>query len=160
MPQVQIRNALKPGDVGSIIYLHGRLYGEEQGWDSTFEAYVAAPLAEFVKAPGGRQRIWIVEQRGQVAGSIAIVEAAANQAQLRWLLLHPQLRGQGVGSRLMEEAIGFCREQQYAEIFLWTVSALSAAAGLYKKFGFRLTEEKPRQLWGAEVLEQRYQLVL
>lgn len=147
LPNVKIRNGLKAGDIGYVIYLHGTLYALEQGWDCSFEAYVAAPLAEFVKAPGERQQIWLVECEEQVAGSIAIVEASAAQAQLRWLLLHPKLRGQGIGKRLMEEAIRFSREKHYGSIFLWTVRAMTAAINLYKSFGFQLTEEKPQELW-------------
>jgi N-acetylglutamate synthase-like GNAT family acetyltransferase len=160
LPNVKIRTALRPGDVGYVIYLHGTLYAHEQGWDCDFEAYVAGPLAEFVKASGKRQQIWLVECEEQVAGSIAIVEASADQAQLRWLLLHPKLRGQGIGKRLMEEAIGFSREKHYRSIFLWTVSAMTTAVNLYKNFGFQLTEEKPQELWGAKVIEQRYELIL
>jgi N-acetylglutamate synthase-like GNAT family acetyltransferase len=160
LPRVKIRNALKAGDIGYVIYLHGTLYALEQGWDCSFEAYVAAPLAEFVKASGKRQQIWLVECEEQVAGSIAIVDASADQAQLRWLLLHPKLRGQGIGKRLMEEAIRFSREKHYRSIFLWTVSAMTTAVNLYKGFGFQLTEEKPRELWGAKVIEQRYELIL
>jgi N-acetylglutamate synthase-like GNAT family acetyltransferase len=160
LPNVKIRSGLKAGDIGYVIYLHGTLYALEQGWDCSFEAYVAGPLAEFVKAPGERQQIWLVESDGQVAGSIAIVEASADQAQLRWLLLHPKLRGQGIGKKLMEEVIRFSREKHYRSIFLWTVSAMTTAINLYKNFGFQLTEEKPQELWGAQVIEQRYELIL
>jgi hypothetical protein len=41
---------------------------------------------------------------------------------------------------------------------LWTESSLVAAAGLYREFGFRLTDEKTHELWGTVVTEQRYDL--
>jgi hypothetical protein len=47
---VTIRTTLRPGDIGYVTYLHGTLYAAEYGWDHTFEAYVAGPLAEFAKA--------------------------------------------------------------------------------------------------------------
>jgi N-acetylglutamate synthase-like GNAT family acetyltransferase len=159
-PTVKIRYDLKPGDIGYMIYLHGTLYAEEYGWDHTFEAYVAGPLAEFAQSHHDRERIWIVETEGKVAGSIAIVEASQEKAQLRWLLLHPRLRGHGMGRVLVEEAIRFCRDSGYASVFLWTVSALTAAATLYRSVGFQLTEEHTHELWGAMVTEQRYDLDL
>ena len=45
-----VRNELRAGDIGFITYLHGILYAREQGWDSTFEAYVAGALSEFAMA--------------------------------------------------------------------------------------------------------------
>lgn len=74
-PIARIRTDLKPGDIGYLIYLHGVVYANEYGWDNTFEAYVAAPLSEFAKSHTDRERIWIVEREGIVAGSIAIVGA-------------------------------------------------------------------------------------
>ena len=159
-PDIKIRNRLQPGDIGYLVFLHGTLYAAEQGWDHTFEAYVAGPFAEFAKSHSERERIWIVERNGEVAGSIAIVDAADNKAQLRWLLLHPDLRGLGIGRMLIEEALSFCRDSRYSLVFLWTVSALTDAAKLYQAVGFRLTEEETRELWGTTVTEQRYDLIL
>ena len=87
-----------------------------------------------------------------------IVEKRA--AETRWLLLHPDLRGQGLGRILVEEAVRFCRDCGYSWIFLWTVSALAAAAGLYRSAGFQLTTERTNELWGAVLTEQRYELKL
>lgn len=157
---IQIRIEIKPGDIGYLTYLHGVLYANEYGWDHTFEAYVAGPLADFAKSHSDRDRIWIVEKDTTVAGSIAIVEASTGQAQLRWFLLHPTLRGKGIGRHLMEEAVGFCRASGYLMIFLWTTSNLTAAARLYESFGFQITEETTHEAWGAMVTEQRYELYL
>ena len=157
---VSIRHSIEPGDIGYLTYLHGKLYADEYGWDHTFEAYVAGPLAEFAKAHTDRERIWIVEKDGKVAGSIAIVEASADKAQLRWLLLHPDLRGRGIGRILMEDALRFCKECHYSSVFLWTVDDLAAAAGLYRSVGFQVTEQTTHELWGTIVTEQRYQLNL
>jgi N-acetylglutamate synthase-like GNAT family acetyltransferase len=159
-PHIKVRRDLKPGDIGYLTYLHGTLYADEYGWDYTFEAYVAGPLAEFAKSHSDRERIWIVEKDDKVAGSIAIVEASKEEAQLRWLLLAPDLRGRGVGRMLVEEAIGFCREKGYSKVFLWTVSRLKEAAELYRSAGFKLAEESTQKLWGTTVTEQRYDLTL
>lgn len=157
---INIRNNLRPGDVGYLTYLHGVLYANEYGWDYTFEAYVAGPLADFARSHTDRERIWIVDNDETVHGSIAIVEASTGQAQLRWFLLHPTLRGKGIGRHLMEEAVGFCRARGYSMIFLWTTSNLVAAASLYESFGFQITEETTHEMWGATVTEQRYELYL
>jgi N-acetylglutamate synthase-like GNAT family acetyltransferase len=154
---ISLRNQLKPGDIGYLTYLHGILYANEYGWDYTFETYVAVPLAEFAKTHNDRERIWIVEQDGQIAGSIAIVEATEKEAQLRWLLLAPDLRGCGIGRFLVEEALDFCKQQGYSTVFLWTVSLLTVATKLYQSVGFRLTEEKTHRIWGAQLTEQRYE---
>jgi hypothetical protein len=71
-PNISIRHDLKPGDIGYLIYLHGTLYGQEYGWDHTFEAYVAGPLAEFAKAHSDCERIWIVERDEVIVGSVAM----------------------------------------------------------------------------------------
>jgi N-acetylglutamate synthase-like GNAT family acetyltransferase len=157
---VSIRNQLKPGDIGSLIYLHGILYAQEYGWDYTFETYVAGPLAEFAKSHTERERIWVVEKDGQVAGSIAIVQASEKEAQLRWMLLRPELRGQCLGRFLVQEALEFCRAQRYTSVFLWTVSLLTPATRLYQSVGFQLTEQTTHHIWGAELTEQRYDLTL
>ena len=157
---ISLRHNLRPGDVGYITYLHGILYAPQQGWDHTFDSYVAIPLAEFAKRIGPRERIWIVERAGQIAGSVAIVEFSREEAQLRWLLLHPDLRGRGLGRRLVQEAVAFAREGGYSSIFLWTVDSLPAAAWLYKSAGFREMEVVTHELWGSLVTEVKYELAL
>ena len=155
-----VRTDLRPGDLGSIVHLHGVLYAREYGFDPTFEAYVAGPLAELVRAGSPRERLWIAERDGRIVGCVAIVGASEQTAQLRWFLVDPSARGLGLGKRLLHDAVAFARECGYNAIILWTVSALTAAAHLYRAAGFRKVGEKPSRLWGVDVVEERYEMAL
>ncbi|UCH89166.1 MAG: GNAT family N-acetyltransferase [Thermoplasmata archaeon] len=158
-PEVLIRYDLKPGDLGYIIYLHGHLYAKEYDFNIDFETYVAGPLTELVQRKSDRERVWVVELagEGEIVGSIAVSEYSDEQAQLRWLLLHPRVRGNGFGKKLIEEAMGFCRNRGYSTIFLWTVDVCREAGELYKKLGFRITEEKPNEIWDEKLTDQKYE---
>jgi GNAT superfamily N-acetyltransferase len=157
---VTVRTSPRPGDLPAIVRLHGTVYPCEHGFDATFESYVAGPLAEFLAAAPDRGRLWVAEREGRVIGCIAIVPATPETAQLRWFLVEPQARGAGLGRRLLNEALAFCRQCGYTSVFLWTVSALTPAARLYRAAGFQLAEERPGRLWGVDVVEQRYELPL
>jgi len=155
-----LRTTILPGDIGSIIHLHGILYAKEYGFDHTFEPYVAIPLGEFVKTRSARDQLWIVEKNDRVMGSVAIVGSTEYTAQLRWLILHPEIRGCGVGRRLMEETISFCRVQRFRSVYLWTIDFLDAAKHLYTSAGFNLTDSKTHRVWGRNLTEERYELIL
>ena len=156
----EIRTDLRPGDLGRIVMLHGELYAAEHGLDHTFEPYVAGPLAKFVQRADPRERIWIVTRSGCTAGSAAIVTAAPEAAQLRWLLLHPDLRGRGLGRRLVTEAVDFARRNGYQTVLLWTLGHLSTAVGIYRSLGFVREESHNRRLWGRELVEEKFTLAL
>jgi GNAT superfamily N-acetyltransferase len=158
--EIRLRTDLRPGDLGQFVHLHGVIYARERGFDPTFEAYVAGPLAEFVRAGSPRDRLWIAERYGRIVGCVAIVGISQRTAQLRWFLVDPSTRGTGLGKRLLSQAIDFCRDSGYAEVILWTESALSVAAHLYRLAGFRKTEEKPGRLWGVDLVEEKYELML
>ena len=157
---VVVRNEMRPGDLGEIMRLHGVLYEREYGLDNTFEAYVAGPLSEFVLHPIEEQRIWVVECDGSVSGCVAIVKNAEDVAQLRWFILTPETRGRGLGKKLMEEAVGFCKTSGYRRIVLWTFSELETAIALYRRWGFVKTEEKAHRIWGRDLVEEKYELGL
>lgn len=154
-PTPTIRNELRPGDLGAIVELHGRLYSAEQGWNEKFEAYVAGPLSEFILRQTSRERIWVVDHQSNVSGSIAIVESTDSIAMLRWFVLVPELRGRGLGQRLCEEAIRFAKDSGFNCIELWTVAELEAAGRLYRKLGFEIMLEQVHSDWGKQVTERK-----
>lgn len=155
---IQLRSSLRPGDIGRVVQLHGLLYSRECGYDHTFEAYVASPLAQFARNDSVHERIWLAERGDRLVGCIAIVAASPDVAQLRWFLVDPSERGAGLGRHLMDQAIAFSHAQGYRSIVLWTVSGLNAAAHLYRAAGFRKIAENPGHLWGRDVVEEQYEL--
>lgn len=155
---IRIRTALAPGDLGMIVHLHGVHYAREFGLDTTFEPYVAKPLADFVTS--GKGRLWIAEQNGSMVGSVALIDDGQGVGQLRWFLVVPSARGQGLGRRMLAEAISYGRACGMHRIFLWTFAELKDALGLYQRFGFVVAAEKPGQIWGAQRTELRMQLAL
>src|SRR5438876_9972896 len=103
LENITIRTDLRLGDLGAVVCLHGVLYAEEYGFDRTFEAYVAGPLAEFVRTGSQRDRLWVAERQGRIVGCVAVVGSTETEAQLRWFLVHPSCRGMGLGRRLHQE---------------------------------------------------------
>jgi GNAT superfamily N-acetyltransferase len=155
-----LRDGPRPGDLGELIRLHGVLYAKEHGYSPAFEAYVAKTFSDYAWPLGDRERLWIVEKDDSILGSIAIVQASPAEAQLRWLLLDPRLRGFGIGKGLVAEAVEFSRACGYEKVILWTEGSLSAATALYRKAGFILTQQKPGFIWGAARIEECYELRL
>ncbi len=158
----QIRHEYRPGDLGLVTSFHARYYDTHFGYNHVFEAYVADSVAEFGKQyDPARDRLWIAEQDGAIVGSIGLLGRDDNQSQLRWLLVDERAQGQGLGKQLLRECIDFARGVGYDGIYLWTVDTLDAAAALYLRAGFILTEElEPFSIWGPALAEQRYDLDL
>jgi GNAT superfamily N-acetyltransferase len=155
---IRIRHVLEPGDLGMVVHLHGVIYAREYGLDTTFEPYVAKPLAEF--AMNGAGRLWIAAKDRQVVGSVAMVDAGQGIGQLRWFLLAPEARGVGLGRRLLESALDYARGRSFSRVFLWSFADLDDALRLYERAGFRVTETKTGVIWGAERTEVRMELHL
>lgn len=154
-----IRRELRPGDLGAIVAHHGRLYAREHGLDRSFEAHVAASVAAVAgDGWGPRERIWIVELDGGHAGSLGLSDEGDGEGAVRWFLLDPELRGRGLGRRLVGELVGEASELGYERLGLETFGALRAAARIYRDFGFELVWEQIGARWGRdEIAYQRYE---
>ncbi|MGB3692625.1 MAG: GNAT family N-acetyltransferase [Spirulinaceae cyanobacterium] len=159
--QLSLRSYLKPGDLGQILYLHGSIYGRECGYDYTFEGYVADTLSHFSRSYDLHQeRLWLAEAEGRIVGSIGIIKNNSQRCQLRWFLVDPQMRGRGLGRKLLSKAIKFSQNCGYESVFLQTMGELPVARHLYRSVGFVKTEESKQIIWGQKVTHQFYELAL
>jgi GNAT superfamily N-acetyltransferase len=159
---VRIRQLGEPGDLGWVVLAHGELYAQEFGWDASFEALVARVVADFAADHDpARERAWIAELDGRRVGCVFCVTGdEPGTAKLRILLVHPDARGHGVGTRLVDACTSFARERGYARVRLWTNDVLAAARRIYLAAGFRLVAQEPHRSFGAELVGQDYELEL
>lgn len=143
-----------PGDLGWVVERHGARYAAEHGWDATFEALVARVVADFgERMDTRRQAAWIAELDGERVGCIFCTASDdPDTAQLRLLLVEPQSRGAGVGSRLVDECLRFARRSGYRRIMLWTTDVQAEARRIYQRQGFRLDAREPQTRFGHELV--------
>lgn len=76
------------------------------------------------------------------------------------VLLDPSFRGLGIGKKLLTDAVDFCREKKFKNVFLLTTSMQDKALEMYKLAGFELNWSKEVQEWGKVFNEERYDLKL
>ena len=146
------------GDIGWIVHRHGLIYAAEYGWDITFEALVARITGEFVENfKPGREACFVADDKGVVLGSAFVVEAGATLAKLRLVYVEPEMRGTGLGRRLVETAMDFARGTGYTRITLWTNDVLVPARRLYERLGFSMIAAEPRHSFGHYMVAETWE---
>lgn len=149
------------GAIGDLTGLHAAYYHRHWGFDLNFEAQVARELAAFLSdMDPARDMFLAARQDGRLAGAVAIDGQHPDGPRLRWFIVDPAHQGQGLGRRLIERAVGFCREAGHRNVHLWTFEGLDSARALYEGVGFVLSEERQSDKWGAAPNEQRFDLNL
>lgn len=58
----------------------------------------------------------IAEIENKPICSVVIVKSDNATAQLRYFLIEPEIRGRGLGHRLVAMALDFCREKGYKQV--------------------------------------------
>jgi GNAT superfamily N-acetyltransferase len=147
----------QPGDLGWVVERHGARYAAEYGWNATFEALVARIVADFAeRGDTRREAAWIAELDGARVGCVFCTASnnpdAEDTAQLRLLLVEASARGAGVGTRLVDECLGFARRSGYRRITLWTNDVLLAARRIYQQAGFGCDRREPHRSFGRDLV--------
>jgi DNA-binding MarR family transcriptional regulator/GNAT superfamily N-acetyltransferase len=153
----------QPGDMGWVVYRHGTLYCQEYGWDEQFEALVAEIVAKFIQDYEPKQeRCWVAEKDGENVGSVFLVRHRERDrvAKLRLLLVEPNARGLGIGTRLVDECVRFARRVGYKTVTLWTNDVLLAARHIYEKAGFNVVSRESHHSFGHDLVGETWEIEL
>jgi peptidyl-dipeptidase Dcp len=105
-------------------------------------------------------RVWVAEHQNKIVGFLLLMAREKNIAQLRYFILDPHYRGIGLGKKLAGLYMDYLDEKNFKSSYLLTTHELFAAAHIYKKIGFVLTEETESTSFGKPLKEQRYDLIV
>ncbi|MBT3372377.1 MAG: MarR family transcriptional regulator [Rhodospirillaceae bacterium] len=151
----------RPGDMGDVIALHGRLYPEMFGWDETFEALVATIAADFIRNFDPEWECsWIAEVDGEFAGSAFVVKVDAQISKLRLMIVDGKAQGSGIARALLDECLRFARRKGYGKMTLWTNDVQTAARALYASAGFVMVHAEPGHDFGVDLVAETWELKL
>lgn len=149
---------LAPGDAGWVLERHAVHYARVEGFDRTFEATVAAVLADFLRdADPATDRGWIARAGGRRAGSIFAMRLDAHRLQLRLFYVEPARRRQGVGQALLDALLGHAAACGFAAVRLWTHAEHRAACRLYARNGFVRLSSRPVRSFGRDLTEETWE---
>jgi amino-acid N-acetyltransferase len=90
-------------------------------------------------------REWVIaEQVGQIVGCGSLVILWADLAEIRSLVVAPEVQGTGIGRQLVTALMS-----QAAELEIPHVFALTRKAGFFLRLGFRVVprDSLPRKIW-------------
>lgn len=89
---------------------------------------------------------WVAQVAGgDVMGTVGVMMTDEQAGEIRRLRVRNDMRRRGIGSKLLEAAVTFCREQHYLKITLDTFIDRDPAIKLFEKFGFRHTRTRDVQ---------------
>ena len=97
-------------------------------------------LSRYYRAAPDRRAYFVaVDEAGRVLGGVGFAEFSgfSHCAELQKLYLAEEVKGRGLGSRLMQQVQSCARSLGYGQMYLETHSNLQAAIRLYEKLGFQ-----------------------
>jgi len=109
----------------------GQVRGNDTGAD--MERIDAAYFAD-----DGYSGFWIAECQNEIVGMVGVQRTSQDAAEIRRLRVAPSMRRKGIGTRLMEEALSFCKHHGYLKVALDVRIDRGPAIALFEKFGFTL----------------------
>jgi len=156
MTQTVLR-PFSPDDLEWLVNVHQTLYARDEGFDASFGVLVRQVLQAFLATQDPScEAGWIAERSGHRLGSIFCVRLDRELAQLRLFLALPEMRGTGLGRRLLGRCMGFAQRAGYAGMLLWTHESHVAACALYRKTGWVCEGSRPVRSFGVDLVEQSW----
>lgn len=107
---------------------------------------------ELVLAQPAMGRVFVLTRNRKVLGMVSLLFtiSTAEGGQAAWLedlVVRPEHRGRGLGTRLLQEAVEWARKQGITRISLLTDAHNLGARGLYMRHGFSPSAMQPLRLY-------------
>jgi [ribosomal protein S18]-alanine N-acetyltransferase len=119
-----------PDDAPALAALHAAAL--PPGW----------PAADFAAYCAAEGRLLLKAQDGPALLGLAIVQIAADEAEILSIAVAKEARRRGLGSAMMAACIESCEARNIATIFLEVAEGNRAALALYGKMGFGILSRR------------------
>uniref|UniRef100_A0A3P9MA72 Si:ch211-81n22.1 n=1 Tax=Oryzias latipes TaxID=8090 RepID=A0A3P9MA72_ORYLA len=100
-------------------------------------------IGNYLSRPG--DCFWVAEAehdgKTQILGMVAVMAKQSGKekvGELFRMIISPKCRRMGLGNKMTQTVIDFCKDQGFSKVVLETSSTQMAAVALYKKLGFKL----------------------
>lgn len=151
----------RTGEVAEIVARQARLYAADYGFDQGFEALVMEVGAAFLRGYDPRRDASFVAEVGErIVGAVFVTRESDEVAKLRLLHVESEMRGRGIGRRLVEASIRFAHDRGHRRLTLWTNDVLVEARRLYERLGFRRVGAEPHTMFGPSQVGETWDLEL
>jgi GNAT superfamily N-acetyltransferase len=149
-----------PGLIGTIASLFGRSIAATHGVDWTLDVMIAEQQCEFFRRfDAQRDRVWVAMHGNIPRGGLTIdgprSETDRHSARLRFFILDEDLRGHGLGRRMVSEAMRFCQEKRYERVYLTTLPGLDAVCTSIRSKALRSYQRPPALFTVCRYVEQK-----
>jgi len=126
-------------DVPELVSLLAELFTQEADFSPQPERQRRALVQILTTSNYGR--IWVAECDGHCIGMVSLLEtvSTAEGGPAVWLedfIVSKTFRGMGIGGRLLEAALGDCRERGITRVTLLTDRDNASAKRMYARHGF------------------------
>jgi RimJ/RimL family protein N-acetyltransferase len=128
-------------DAPAVMMLMGRVFAEyglllmplfEVPDLLQFDAHYTPPRGAF----------WVIRDDSRVVGSVGVERLDAETAELHRLYVDVSLRGRGLGQKLVETVLAWCREEGVRRLVLWSDTRFEHSHRLYRRLGFAQLGER------------------
>ncbi len=138
----------RDGDANRVLSLMREVFIDEMKWDRAFLVDAAYTLKEILTDHMNRRDLFLVcLSRTRVVGVMILIDVGGGTAFIRWLVVHRDARGIGLGRLLLERALAFAKDAGFTRVRLVTVRDLSRAFDFYLKAGFSEVGRRPDVVW-------------
>jgi len=120
-----------PEDAPALAALHARAL--PPGWAA----------ADFAAYCSEASRIVLKAQEGAGTVGLAVLQIAADEAEILSIAVAQETRRRGLGSAMMAACIESCEARSVSTIFLEVAESNGAALALYGKMGFGILSRRP-----------------